>query len=75
MAKLPVVSCADIVKVLCKNGFVMISQRGSHIKLANNNGRSVIIPAYDEVPKGTFMSILRQAGLNKDEFTRLLKTR
>jgi len=61
-------SSKEIIQVLQQNGFVFISQKGSHKKFKKAN-RIVIIPdPKKEIPKGTFASILRQSGLNKDDF-------
>lgn len=53
-------------------GFVEVSQRGSHVKLKNEVGRVVIVPMHRELAPGTLGSILRQAGLERAEFTTLL---
>ena len=51
-----------------KYGFVEVSQKGSHVKYKNKN-RVVIIPhPKKEIPRGTFASILRQSGLQKEDF-------
>ena len=61
-------SSQEIIKVLQKNGFVFVSQRGSHKKFKQDN-RIVIVPdPKKEIPKGTFNSILRQSGLKKEDF-------
>jgi predicted RNA binding protein YcfA (HicA-like mRNA interferase family) len=49
-----------------------MSQRGSHVKLRNAAGRTVIVPLHRELALGTLRSILRQAGLSVDEFADLL---
>jgi predicted RNA binding protein YcfA (HicA-like mRNA interferase family) len=35
--------------------------------------RLVIVPDRNEIPKGTLLAILEQAGLTKDEFIKMLK--
>jgi predicted RNA binding protein YcfA (HicA-like mRNA interferase family) len=66
MSKLP--SSMQIVKILVDNGFIFISQRGSHIKYRKGN-RTVIVPSpKKEIPLGTFRSIIRQSGLTKEHF-------
>ena len=66
MTKLP--SSQKIIRTLLKNGFIFISQRGSHQKYRKDE-RTVIIPApRKEIPIGTFRSIIRQSGLNQDQF-------
>jgi len=66
MSKLP--SSKQIVKTLKKNGFVFVSQRGSHAKFKKGN-RIVIVPSSKkEIPMGTFRSIIRQSGLTREDF-------
>jgi len=67
--RLPVVSGQDTVRALRAVGFEQISQRGSHVKLRNTEGRTVIVPMHRELAPGTLRSILRQAALSADEFT------
>ena len=61
-------SSREIIRVLEDNGFILVSQKGSHKKF-KKHGRIVIVPdPKKEIPKGTFASILRQSGLNKEDF-------
>ncbi|MDO7864841.1 type II toxin-antitoxin system HicA family toxin [Brochothrix thermosphacta] len=54
-----------MLKLLKKNGFVAISQSGSHIKMYNEKtNRRTIVPNHKgDVPIGTEKAILKQAGL------------
>ena len=64
-------SSLEIIKVLKKQGFVYISQKGSHAKFRKTGSQTstVIVPAgRKEIPFGTFRSILRQANLTEDDF-------
>jgi len=65
-------SSDDIIKSLQRNGFIVVSQRGSHIKLKKigiNETKIVIVPANrKEIPVGTFLSIVSQSGMSKIEF-------
>ena len=66
MTKLP--SSQKIINILLRNGFIFVSQRGSHQKYRKED-KTVIVPApRKEIPIGTFRSILRQSGLNPDQF-------
>lgn len=57
-----------IISILEKNGFLFVSQKGSHIKMRKEKW-TVIVPANKRaIPVGTFKSILRQAGLTADNF-------
>lgn len=61
-------SSDEVIKALRSQGFVVVSQRGSHIKMKRFGIQSVnivIIPANrSQLPMGTFYSILRQAGIS-----------
>lgn len=69
---LPVVSGRKAVRALEKAGFNQVSQKGSHIKLRNDVGRTVIVPLHRQLARGTLSSILRQADLSVDEFRDLV---
>lgn len=55
----------EMLKLLKKNGFTIISQNGSHIKLKNPKTQSsVIVPFHSkELRKGLEQAILKQAGI------------
>ena len=55
----------DMIKLLSENGFIAVSQNGSHVKLRNTEtGKQVIVPLHNkDIKKGTLNSILKQAGL------------
>ncbi len=69
---LPIVSGRDVVRALTKAGFREVSRRGSHLKLRNETGRTVIVPMHRELARGTPRSILRQADLATEAFIELL---
>ncbi len=57
-----------IIKVLLKNGFVFVSQKGSHAKYVKGD-KTVIVPMHSkELFIGTFKSVQRQSGLDKTKF-------
>ncbi len=63
-------SSRQIIKALSRIGFVIISQRGSHVKLRGKFDGEVftaIVPNHKEVALGTLQSILKQAGITKEE--------
>lgn len=67
-------SARIILQILQKAGFVIVGQKGSHIKLFKRDRGdtyTVIVPNHKEVAMGTFLSILRQAGISKKEFEKL----
>ena len=60
-----------IIKVLALKGFIFISKKGTHAKyrLYTKPALTVIMPTNrEEIPAGTFQSILRQANLNEEDF-------
>lgn len=64
-------SSNEILKALQRNGFVFVSQKGSHVKYRKNGNPvlTVIVPAErKQIPIGTFNSIVRQSGLTKEDF-------
>ena len=65
---LPLVSGQETIKALGRLGFERVSQRGSHVKLRNSEGRTAIVPLHSELARGTLRSILRQAGIDPDDF-------
>jgi predicted RNA binding protein YcfA (HicA-like mRNA interferase family) len=60
-----------IIKALEKSGFVIDHITGSHYILLKDNLRTVV-PYHKTVKTGTLKSILNQAGLTVEEFTKLL---
>jgi predicted RNA binding protein YcfA (HicA-like mRNA interferase family) len=76
MPKLPVLSGKEMLKILGKFGFTILDQHGSHVILyAERNGvkRKPVVPVHPELDKGTLLSILKQAGLTRDDLENALK--
>lgn len=68
-------SARKVLAALKRGGFEIVSQRGSHIKLSKqieDRVLTAIVPNHKEIAIGTFNSILKQAGLTKKEFEKLL---
>ena len=55
----------EMISLLKKNGFVEISQNGSHIKIRNEEtGKQTTVPYHSKsLKKGLEQAILKQAGL------------
>lgn len=71
--KLPVVSGAQVVRALEKEGLQVVGTKGSHCKLRHDDPpRTAIVPLHDELRTGTLASILRQAGITADRLKELL---
>lgn len=58
----------DAVRALQKLGFSVIHRKGSHVRLAHDNGRKVTIAIHPKpLSLGTLHSILRQAEITVKE--------
>lgn len=55
-----------VIDLLKKNGYVLKSQKGSHMKF-EKDGRIVIVPNHGSkgIEKGTYYNILTQAGIEE----------
>ena len=74
--KLPRATGREVIKALSKAGFAADRQRGSHVRLVRLDGgkvRKVTVPAHSKpLKKGTLLRIIKDAGLTKEQFGRLL---
>ncbi len=69
MSKLPVLSAKGVIKVLRKFGFQVHRQTGSHIHLWNEERRLLVtVPNHHELAKGTLISIMKQAKIEREDF-------
>jgi len=61
-------SSKEIIAVPLAHGFEKVSQKGVHQKYCKGN-RIVIVPSpKKEIPIGTLQSIIKQAGLTREDF-------
>ncbi|NLP18507.1 MAG: addiction module toxin, HicA family [Firmicutes bacterium] len=72
--KLPVVSGSDCIKALEKIGYIVVRQRGSHIRLKDKSGKlsPPTVPGHNELRPGLLRKILNDAGLTVEDFISLL---
>ncbi len=71
MPKLRVLSGREASKILARNGFVTVRQKGSHIIMQKQQGNSTItvpVPDHAELKTGTLLGIIRQSGLPRALF-------
>ena len=57
-----------LIKMLEQNGFVFQRAKGSHQLFHNaTTGKTIIVPVHGgkDMKKGTFLAILKQAGIDK----------
>jgi predicted RNA binding protein YcfA (HicA-like mRNA interferase family) len=61
----PRLSSQEMIRLLERNGFAVVSTKGSHLKLRNDAGTTVIVPlGRDPLKQGTQAGILAQAGIS-----------
>jgi len=67
MPKLPTLTSEKVIKLLLKNGFELDHQTGSHRVYYNSKTKKrVVVPYHKQgLPKGTLLSILKQAGIRE----------
>jgi predicted RNA binding protein YcfA (HicA-like mRNA interferase family) len=71
--RLPVVSGAQLVAALGKVGWIAVRQRGSHVRLKHpDRPVALVVPLHHELKRGTLAGILRDAGVDREDFRRLL---
>ena len=75
MPRMPSVSAKDLIKVLQRNGFCLVRQRGSHVRLKHEDGRVVTVPpphVGQHVSRGLLRKMLRDAELSPHDLGTLL---
>ncbi len=71
MKKLPRISGKNAIRALERLGFRQVRQRGSHVVLrkpAATGDKGTVVPLHKELAAGTLRGILKQAGVNLEEF-------
>lgn len=73
MPKLSPVRGTDLVAVLKKQGFSVVRQKGSHVRLEHGDGRKTTVPVHrgERVGKGLLRKILRDCAISVEEFNTL----
>ena len=69
--KLPQISGKEVIKILCRNGFVVVRQKGSHVRLEKNTPEGTIkltVPNHPVLKKGTLHQIVKASGLKEEDF-------
>jgi predicted RNA binding protein YcfA (HicA-like mRNA interferase family) len=74
MSKLPSLTPQKVISILKGKGFVLERTKGSHQIYRNpETKRLVVVPFHKkDLPKGTLVEILKQAGLSREELNDLL---
>ena len=75
MSKVPSLSYQRIVRALQRAGWVVVRQRGSHLRLQKRLPTETLkltVPAHRPVKRSTLSHILKAARLSVDEFLELV---
>ena len=75
MTKVPSLSYDRVIRALRRDGWVVVRQKGSHIRLQKQTQKEtlkLVIPAHRPIKRSTLSHILKQAHLNVTEFKNLL---
>jgi len=69
MPKLPSIKPRQIIRFLEQNGFILDHTSGSHfIYYHPLSRRRAVVPKHNrDLPKGTLMSLLREAGFTREQ--------
>jgi predicted RNA binding protein YcfA (HicA-like mRNA interferase family) len=75
MTKVPVLGHEKVVRALRRDGWLVVRQRGSHIRLQKTTRDETLkltIPAHSPIKRSTLSHILKQARLTVDDLQSLL---
>jgi mRNA interferase HicA len=75
MPKLPAVKPREIIRFLERNGFVLDHVSGSHfVYYHSGSKRRAVVPQHNrDIPKGTLLSLLREAGFKREDLIDFLQ--
>jgi len=74
MTKVPSLGYERVIKALRRDGWVVIRQKGSHIrphKQTSSEILKIIVPAHRPIKRFTLAHILKQARLTAEQFIQL----
>jgi len=75
MTKVPILNYERVIRALRRDGWVVVRQRGSHIRLQKEireGPLKLIVPAHRPIKRSTLAHILKQARLSPEMFLELL---
>jgi len=77
LPKIPPIDSNRLIKILERQGFKVIRQKGSHVILINDEKTRIVLPMHPgkDLKPGLTRAILREAGLSRERFSELLKER
>ena len=76
MSKVPSLDYLSIIRALQRDGWIVVRQKGSHIRLQkrlSDETLKLTVPAHRPVKRSTLAHLLKQARLSVDDFLSLLR--
>jgi predicted RNA binding protein YcfA (HicA-like mRNA interferase family) len=76
MSRLPLLSARKLISTLSRIGFSPIRQKGSHVFLRHEDGRTTIVPVHpgEKIDRGLLLKIIKKdVQIEVEDFLRLLK--
>lgn len=75
MSKVPSVNYEHLIRALRRDGWVVVRQKGSHIRLQKQTPEKTLkltVPAHRPIKRSTLSHILKQAELSVETLLKLL---
>jgi predicted RNA binding protein YcfA (HicA-like mRNA interferase family) len=75
MTKVPSLPYDQVVRALQRDGWVVVRQKGSHVRLQKHTPKETLkltIPAHHPIKRSTLSYVLKQAKLTTEDFEELL---
>jgi len=75
MTKVPSLNYDHVVRALRRDGWIVLRQRGSHIRLQKQTPSEtlkLVVPAHRPIKRSTLSHILKEARLSVEQFRQLL---
>ena len=75
MTKVPSLNYGKLIKALQRDGWIVVQQKGSHIRLHKRTPTDMLkltVPAHRPIKRSTLSHILKHARLSVEDFLELL---
>jgi predicted RNA binding protein YcfA (HicA-like mRNA interferase family) len=75
VTKVPSLGYHQFIHALRRDGWIVVRQRGSHVRLQKRTGAELLkltVPAHQPIKRSTLSHLLKQAHMSVDDFMRLI---